>query len=432
MPVFSLATDPDNLFDDESGIYVSGRTGSNFHQRGREWERDVHVEFFEADGQKAISQDAGVRIHGGTTRNRPRKSLRFYARSDYGTSWFNYPLFPDKPVTRYKRFLLRNSGNDWSESVFRDAYLQRLIQGNTDLDIQYSRPVILFINGEYWGIHNIRDRFDDRYLQAHYGLDDDRVIILQNNAEFDDGNEEGVQSYHELYDFVTGNSMADETNYKHASRLMDMENFIDFQILNIYTRNTDWPGNNVRYWRYLDGDPDEDLPRGQDGRWRWMAFDLDFGFGLDFDYVANSASQYGGNDAYHNTLNFALESDGPDWPNPPWSTAKFRALMQNDQFREMFINRFADLLNTSFRSGRAVELLETMKDLYEPEMDEHIHRWREPSRPHWEHDTGVMRAFAEKREEAGASSTIGLTLAVRIPLHSMLIMKRRARFKSTV
>ncbi len=400
MPVFSIMTDPENFFDDEIGIYVEGDTGENFHQRGREWERPVYIEFFEKEGEKGFGQDAGVRIHGGTTRNRPRKSLRLYARSDYSKTWFNYPLFEDKDVPRYKRFLLRNSGNDWSESIFRDAYLQQLIQNNTDIDVQHSRPAIVFLNGEYWGIHNIRDRYDGRYLESHYGVDPDRITIMENNAYHDKGSEEGVPDYDEFYDFITQNPMSDPSNYEQAGKLMDIDNFIDYQILHIFTRNTDWPGNNKRYWKYVDGTTEADMPDGQDGRWRWMAFDLDFGFGQQFDYVDQSGDSYGGNDPSHNTLAFALEEDGHDWPNPSWSTALFRNMMENENFVRGFVNRFADHLNTSFHPERATALLDSMKSDYEPEMAEHIERWTEPSYDYWENDIAIMQEFAEHRADA--------------------------------
>ena len=400
MPVISILTDPGNFFDDEIGIYVEGETGQNFHQRGREWERPAYIEFLEPDGQIGFGQDAGVRIHGGSSRDRPKKSLRVYARSDYSKTWFNYPIFKDKPVPRYKRFLLRNSGNDWSEALFRDAYMQRLIQNNTDTDVQHSRPAIVFLNGEYWGIHNLRDRYDRRYLESHYGVDPDRITMLQNNAVLDNGIEEGIPDYEELYSFITENPMAESGYYDQLFDRMDIPNFIDYYIMHIYSRNTDWPGNNQRFWKYLDGTTEVDMPFAQDARWRWMIFDLDFGFGLQFDYVANNAEAYGDNDPYHNTLAFALEEEGPDWPNPPWSTALLRNMLENETFRDSFVNRFANHLNTSFRPDQATAILDSMKAVYEPEVEENYHRWNEPSYSHWENDIEVMRNFAEQR--AGA------------------------------
>lgn len=398
MPVIALAGEPESFFGGEAGIYVPGNTGYNYYQRGSDWERDVHISFFEADGSLAFAQDAGVRIHGGSSRNRPRKSLRLYARSEYGSSWFDYPIFPDKPVDRYKRFLLRNSGNDWSEAVFRDAYLQSLIKGSSEVDIQYSRPAIVFLNGEYWGIHNLRDRFDDRYLQTHYNLDEDRITILEGNIELSDGNEDGIPHYESLYALATQEDMADEARFEQASLMMDMDNYIDYQCLQIFSRNTDWPGNNIAYWRHLDGTPTPSSSYPTDGRWRWMAYDLDFGFGLDFDYVYERAAEYGDNDPAHNTLAYALDPNGADWPNPPWSTALFRNLVENQGFRDRFASRFADLLNTSFSPRRSQELLDEMEGQYRPEMNEHILRWTQPTVSRWEGELTTMRNFASMRE----------------------------------
>ena len=393
MPVFSIITEPDNFFGYEEGIYVPGILNGNYFQRGREWEREVHLEFFEEGGQRVLAQDAGARIHGGTSRNRPRKSLRLYARSDYGNSWFDYRFFSDKDVDRHKRFLLRNSGNDWSESVFRDAFIQSLVKENTDLDIQYSRPSIVFINGEYWGIHNIRDRFDGRYLQSHYDMDPDRIVIMTGNRSHDHGSTEGIADYSQLFNYALQQDLAQEDHYKVVSERMDIDNFIDYQIIQIYCRNTDWPGNNIAYWKYMDGDLSQPKESRKDGRWRWMVYDLDFGFGLDFDYVYNFGAPHGGNDASHNTLSFALEPDGPNWPNPPWSTALFRNLMESPVFKAHFANRFADHLNTTFSPLRVVDQLNKFEKLYEAEIEEHIHRWREPSYEHWVDNIETMRVF---------------------------------------
>jgi hypothetical protein len=399
MPLVSLITEADNLFGDEKGIYVPGESGENYNMTGDQWERPVFIELIEKDGSLAISQNGGVRINGGTSRNRPRKALRLYAKSEYGPSWFDTQLFPDKNVSRYKRFLLRNGGNDWSETLFRDAYLQKLVKRNTSLDIQYSRPAVVFINGEYWGIHNFRDRFDDRYLEAHYNVDPERITIISQNGNLEDGNEEGVDDYWTMFNHVSKQNMLSSTVFNRAKELMDVDNFIDYQILNIFARNTDWPGNNTECWKYLDGNLTPGISHPTDGRWRWLAFDMDFGFGLNFDYVRNSASKYGENNAFHQTLEFALEPNGPGWPNPQWSTSMLRNLIKNPQFKADFISRFADHLNTTFHKDRLITLLDSLKNQYEPEMAEHIDRWREPSMPYWLDQVNVMNTFAQLRTD---------------------------------
>ncbi len=392
MPLVSINAHAGAFFDADTGIYVHGNH-NNYFQRGEEWERLVHLEFFEKNGNLAFSQDMGTRIHGGTSRNRPRKSLRMYARSDYGTTWVEYPLFPDKDIDAYKRFLLRNSGNDWGDAIFRDAFMQSLLK-DMGLDLQYSRPAIVFINGEYWGIHNIRDRLDNRYIQTHYGLDDEMdYTILERHGELDRGNPDGVQHYWDMLGFLESPGVGDPDNYAEIKTRMDVDNFMNYQIGQIYVMNTDWPGNNIQYWRYYTDTYTPDAPPGLDGRWRWQVFDLDFGFGLNFDYVT------GVNEGpAHNTLAFALEPNGPDWPNPPWSTFILRALIENQDFRNRFIARFSDLLNTAFETAHVLDQLETWHELYLPEMPEHIHRWRMPDGlDHWESEIEVMRDFATQR-----------------------------------
>jgi hypothetical protein len=391
LPVFSMNTDRENLFHPETGIYIPGNY-NNMWQRGDAWERPVHLALFEKDGSLAISGDMGVRIHGGASRSRPRKSLRFYARGSYGDPWVNYKLFPEKNIDQYKRFLLRNSGNDWDQALFRDGFLQYLVR-DLNVDTQYFRPAILFVNGEYWGIHGIRDRYDAHFIFSHYGLEEHEIVGMENNSVFDYGNPEGVHHYNAMRSFVAGNNMAHEPHMDHVKTLMDTESFIDFQIANIFIMNTDWPGNNLVYWRRITEAYDPEAPPGLDGRWRWKMLDTDFGFGLNFHYVVGVNQG-----PAHNTLAFAVEPSGPSWPNPPWSTMLLRRLLINQGFRTAFINRFADLMNTTFRENHVVAVIDSFEAALLPEMPEHIHRWRRPvDMGAWKENLNVMRDFARIR-----------------------------------
>ena len=390
LPVFFLNTDRENFFDPEIGIYIPGNH-NNMFQRGREWERPMHLELLENNGNQAFAGDMGVRIHGGTTRSRPRKSLRIYSRNDYGDSWINYQLFPEKPIHQYKRFLLRNSGNDWDQAVFRDGFMQYLAR-DLNVETQYYRPAILFLNGEYWGIHNIRDRYDQHYIFSHYGLQEHEMTVVQNNSVFAYGNADGVQHYNSMRSFINNNNMASQDNFEHVQTLMDTQSFIDEQITGIFIMNTDWPGNNVNYFRRLV-DYDPHAPAGMDGRWRWHILDTDFGFWLDFFYVPGVDQG-----AAHNTLAFATEANGPNWPNPPWSTFLLRNLLNNEGFKNDFINRFADLMNTTFKSDNVVAVLDSIETALEPEMQEHINRWRRPvDINEWHDNVQRMRTFAQQR-----------------------------------
>ena len=147
----------------------------NFTQRGREWEREAYIEYFDG-GEAKFSQNLGIRIHGGATRTYPQKSIRLYARGEYGQEFIEYPIFGNKKIMeegnvadKFKTLLLRNGGNDGQSTIFRDALMQSLVE-HTSLDIQAYKPVIVFLNGEYWGIHNIRERFDRHYFEQYYGV----------------------------------------------------------------------------------------------------------------------------------------------------------------------------------------------------------------------------------------------------------------------
>lgn len=387
LPMFSLVTDAANLFDPEIGIYVAGNH-NNFFQDGPEWERPASLSLIENNGSVGFNQDIGIRTHGNTTRSRPRKSLRINARSEYGNNWIDYRLFPDKNTASFKRFILRNSGNDWDQAIFRDALLQSLMR-NMMVERQFYRPAVVFINGEYWGIHNVRDRYDEHYIFTKFGLAEHEITIMENNAQYKFGNQAGVSHYTTMRSFVSGNNLALDQHYATLQTMIDAESFTDFQIAHIYAMNTDWPGNNTLYWRYIRDGYDADA-MFRDGRWRWMLLDMDFGFGLNFNYVPGV-----GSGASHNTLAFALAANGPSWPNPPWSTFLLRNLIKNEQYKQHFINRFCDLLNTDLRPERVVAAIDSVQNLLQPEMQEHINRWRRPtSMSSWLSNVQVMRSFA--------------------------------------
>lgn len=363
MPVISMVTNPAALFDNNNGIYVPGnryvpdneRTG-NYWASGTNWEREAHLEFFEADGQFGFAQGVGIRIHGGITRAWPQKTLRIYARKEYGPDKITYPVFPgryDYDIS-YERLLLRNGGNDMRCAFMRDALVHRLVD-HTGLDTQAWRPVIVFINGEYWGIHNMRERPDEHYLQEKYGVNKEQVVILEGNAVQSQGPAGGSRHYKDMLDFVRNNSMAKESNYRYVQTLMETDNYIDYMITQIWAANTDWPYNNIRFWR-VEAPEDQliDMP-GHDGRWRWLLYDLDYGLGLAEESSHNSLSRV------------ARSSD--------WSTVLFSSLLKNQEFRTDFISRFADHLNYTFAPERVNQLIDEMYEVFRPEMEEHLSRW---------------------------------------------------------
>ena len=422
IPVISLSSHRDSLFDYEKGIYVLGKiwhdaggnnhTGgapANYTQRGDEWERHMHMELYEPDGTPGISQEIGVRLHGGWSRAFPQKSFRLYSRSDYGTSRFSYQVFPEMEMYDFNRLILRNSGQDVAMTMFRDAYIQETVK-HMNFATMASRPAVVFINGEYWGIYNIRERYDKHYLETHFRLDGDRVDLLTDNASVKEGSS---AHYTAMLQYLQQNTMLLPQQYEHIKTMMDTDGFIDYYIAQIYIRNTDWPHSNIDYWRYQTGyNPDAIIPE-QDGRWRWMMFDTDFGFGWQPEsWPATRQNNWHGERHFdrrsyiRNMMDHVITDTG----GRAWSTFVFRRLMQNSIFRNKFMNRFADMLNTTFRPERMVAVLDSMKAVYAAEIQEHMNRWyvTEPEnwnfywRPtitydEWEKEVGVMEEYAKNR-----------------------------------
>jgi hypothetical protein len=399
LPVICITTQASNLFDYSTGIYTPGEVWeeqgngtknggvpANYNQRGMAWERKAHLEIFDgAATNPVISQNIGIRTHGGWSRAHTMKSLRLYARDGYGNGNLNHKIFPNSDYQSYKRLVLRNSGNDWGSKHFLDAAVQTIASG-LRCNFQAYRPAILFMNGEYWGINNIRERYDKYYLNRVYGVEEDSLDILQIVARSTApmASEGDMNNYLELTSYLENNNMAMEQHYNKVITLMDIDNFIDFQISHIYAGNTDWPGNNNDFWRLRTNGYNPYSPPGHDGRWRWLVYDTDFGFG-------------GTNTAEHNTLNHAT-SPTTIWQNPPFSTLILRRLLLNETFRYEFINRFADLLNTHFLSARAASVINQLKNNLEPEMPTHISRWRKPgSMSDWHSEVDKMITFVNNR-----------------------------------
>ncbi len=378
LPVISLVTENQNLFDEEKGIFVPGEnfdpnipewTG-NYFMKGDEWERDVHITYFTKEGKIGFSQNAGIRNHGGKTRQAAQKSLRLYARKEYGEKNFDYKLLPNRDHEEYKRFTLRSTMGGWGkDNLIKDALSQSIVKG-LNIDHQDFQPVIVFINGEYWGIHTLQDRLDERYVEYIHQEDKDSVQFR--DWYFTDES---------LVAFIEGNDLSSNNNYEEVISRIDVDNFIDYSIAEMFFANYDWPSNNAKLWRKIE-----------DGKWRWIFFDLDAGF-RDKNY----------NMFAHNTKN----DPSIEWPNSPGSTLLFRNLLKNDTFKSKFIARYAQLLNTTFQSDYMLTKLDSIANIYRPEIEKHIGRWSYPeSLAEWESDIEIELEYFLRRRPCAVRENI--------------------------
>ncbi|HIL70472.1 MAG TPA: hypothetical protein EYG38_11560 [Verrucomicrobia bacterium] len=454
LPVISLTTPPQGLFDFEKGIYVlgkvfdnylarnpdeplTGHTPANYTQRGPAWERAAHLEFFETDGSLGVRQTVSLDIKGQSSRSFRQKS--FGIRPAGGTrpsDTFDYPFFPGLQRrglggerTEFHSLRLRNSGNDWDYTMLRDALNHRLI-APLGIDVMTSRPVVVFLNGEFWGLYNLREEGDLKSVSVHYGTPVDDLVQVEGDGRVKEGDPPGVNSYKELRRLADNGNLADSKSFSEVAALMDIDNFLRYQIAEIYIGNADWPHNNVRFWRHVNAQADSSNGNpGFDGKWRWMLFDTDLSYAHPWS---------GGNsDA---TLAAAISPVGRPGLEAPWSTALLRGLLNNHGFRNDFINTLAGDLNSVFRETRAQSLIEEMKIEIEAVMTDHIRRWRTmgDSINGWRRNIRIVDGFARQRPsvlrrqlafEFGLSGTADVTVNVD-PARAGFVTVHRLRLDS--
>lgn len=381
LPLLSLVASEDNLFDYESGIYVHGGGRSeepwwlagNYRGRGDEWERPAHLEVLSPDGNSLLAQDMGVRIHGGASRAHRLKSLRLYARNLYESSTFEYEFFPGlaqrgrpgAPLSSFRRLLLRAAGQDWDRAYYRDAFMQDLVR-HFPVDMQAARLVVHFINGEYWGLIHIRERLDGHYLAGHYDVPPEDVVILTGwRIEVDTGVPDDIAHFSNTVAYAESHDLGEPDHLSWILERVDTENLAYYYAARIYFNDRDWPQNNLDWWRKRTATYEPDAPPGHDGRWRWLLYDTDFGYQLD----------YYGPDA--NGLNRVVHPNPADTRMVSNKVNRlFYALVhENADFRHMFINIMADQLNSAWLPERALGLLDEYENRIGPYRAEHNNRW---------------------------------------------------------
>lgn len=339
IPVISIVTDNSYLNDKKIGIFANNYGHEKYQQV--DWRRPLNIELFDAEGEPSqLNQLCETRITGAWSREAARKSMGIYCHKRFGKKNMEYEFFPDQcpGLTNYKSIVLRNSGNDRDYTYMRDAVCQRAMAEHADIDWQAWRPAVIYINGNYWCLLNIRERANENNILTHYdGLED---IDLIENGELKEGTKDNYDAFTAFFN-EHGHTL-DE-----YAELMDWEEYIRITTMNLYFNNLDYPGNNNVMWR----------PRAEGGKWRWIAKDLDYTLGL---YTNGGAGGSGGYDhqiiaQWYNPDDYSLHQ-GANFSITWDATRLFRRLMEDADFAREFIDRFSiymgDFLNE--KSVRAI------------------------------------------------------------------------------
>ncbi len=354
LPVVALSAHPDSLFDEELGLYMLGPEADTVypHWGANFWEERgvaVRFEYFDEQGVRRIDQDVELRIHGGrASRNKPQRPLRLTARDELGDDRIRFPFFPEKPeLDAFKRIILRNSGSDWCQANYRDGFFhQTALHAGLDIDVLAFKPSVVYINGEYWGILNIRERVDEDYLAANHGVDPDPLLLM---------NEENwpIQGdsihFDLLQRYIREHDMADDAHFAHVDSLLDIGSFVDYFALQMFSGNSDWPSNNVKFWK----------PSISEGKWRYLMYDMDAAMN-PVSYLPNDFDMFYWIHVHREGMIHA---------------EIYQSLIQRPEFRRQFLNRLADLMNTCLSTEALLRENDRIRSTIEEEIPQHFQRW---------------------------------------------------------
>lgn len=382
LAILSLITDPDHLWHHSTGIYV------NPDGRGDDWERPVHVAFYE-ENSKEFSIHGGVRIHGDLSRDSPKKNMRLYFRSEYGKNKLEYPIFPDMELDEFKRLILYAPSRDqcsYNEPNNYYTYIIDMMSHALWQELGYTpstgRPLSVYLNSEYWGMYWLRERIDRYFVEEHFDIVD--MDLHQDDwREYKVDVKEGtVDFWTETLNFFRYSDMKIEENFKLAKeKYVNLNNITDYWLLNIYIANYDWPQKNVDRYRN----------RINDTRWNWQVWDTD----AAWRWYNKNTLQF----AVRDTV--GVDDSGRFYDeNFLWSTAIISSLLKNEQYRYFFINRLADLLNTTFLPENVRTHFEHFQAIVNPEINRELYRWAGSnlvSMPSWSNNLAMVDGFISRR-----------------------------------
>ena len=376
LPVISIATSDKYLNDSRLGIFTN-----NTGEKRRNWRRPINIEFFFGEGkQSAINQLCETRIAGAASRGAQKKSMAIYAHKRFGEKRFDYEFFPDQcpGLTDFKSLVLRNAGNDFDYLYMRDAIVQRTMASHADLDWQAWRPAIVYINGQYHGMLNIRERANENNIYTHYdGLED--IDLIENWNDLKEGTWDAYNAFKAFYT-EQGHTLTEFEQW------MDCEEFTNLMIMNLYYNNFDFPGNNIIMWRPRGPLPTEGEANAP--RWRWIAKDADFTMGLYGQSADYNILEWLYNPNYDGNHNWGANSSS--------ATRLFRRLMDDADYFRSFIDHCAvymgDFLNEQGTRATWDPMYEQIKYEY-PNHRRLINQWW----PNYDNEVNAARNWLKQR-----------------------------------
>lgn len=384
LPIVSLVIDNKYIFGDTLGFLAIGinggkvnsgcspRFGESKANYMRDWDRPCNFELFDAKKKERLNQEVKVGAFGACSRTKPIKSIKVNTGKIYGNNQLDYPIFEEKPNLKWKSIVLRNAGNDYGRSYLRDGFIQSLLIGQADIDHQAYQPSMVFINGEFYAMLNIRERTNKDFIYSNYGLSEDEFYIVEGNKSNDKNNDSNYweSGYNELIAICEQPDMNTKEVFEGLDYRMDINEYLNYMMIEMYCGNSDWPGGNIKCWK-AKGDASAKI----NGKWRWILYDTEFSYSL-----------------YNNTVRTNCFSKAKEHK-------LFNPLMKNDKIREMLLAKFCVHLATTFEPTRVNHVLDSLIKNIQPDVERYYNKLNEARylEKDFSQDISDIRSFANER-----------------------------------
>ena len=388
--IISIVSDPSNLFDYNTGIYVTGYTfdeyfeagslsrnwrswSANYRRRGKEWEREANIQIYNEKFECILDKKVGIRTRGGISRGTIPRGLSVFARNEYdGENIIPVDLFG---TDFYAQRLNLDAGGNQTINVVSD-YLLTKCADELYVSNKHYVPCEMYLDGEYWGFYWLCEKYDEDYVSHYYGVNENDVVIVKDEA-LEQGEYEDIRLYKGMKSFLKNNDMSLQSNYEKASEMIDIQSFVDYYALMVYiARCEDWPNGNCAVWRTRNT-----FGGGYyDGKWRYMLYDCN-----------SSCMDYGDGTVDHDTLDYVINTD-----------PVFSSLWVNNDFKAMFENRIIEIAGSCFDPDR----VDTILDEYDEKMYMYLHKsWdrfygiNNTKNLEYSREMNVKKSFFHEREK---------------------------------
>ena len=391
-----VTTDPLSMFSPDTGLYMTGngasmmdpKKGANFWSNR---ELPVYVELFEPGSPKtpAFGVMGDYKISGQYSRAKEKKSFSVTLREEYGDKRLKYPLFPDYPeLKKFKAFSLRNFGNNSGDDYVRDRIGTSMTEG-LGVDYQRGRYVVVYYNGKYYGVHDLRERNNEYYYETKYGLDASDIDLIEANNDASAGS---ATDYKAMIEWLQSNELTSDANYQKIADQIDVDNYMNYMQAEMFVNNGDWPHNNMKKWRIAS----------QKSKWKWFLYDVDFGFGAGYNTQNSNVFSYVTNANGTNGMGMGMMPGMGGQQQTSGSISEHTILMirllQNEGFKNAFINRFCVLLSMNFSADRLVKRIDELQSQVQAEVARDAEFWNYDAAS-MSSNLEKIKSFAQTRQQ---------------------------------